>query len=301
VLDRVRVVLVRPRRGGNVGSVARAMKNMGLEDLVLVAPRTRCGRTAERMAVHAADVLARRRTVATLADAVADCRLVVGTVGRPTTPPDEPATPREVATQVVAAGRRGRVAIVFGPEDHGLSNAELGLCQRAVRIPTSPGYPSLNLAQAVAVCAYEILLASTAEDPAAAGAVAGAGAPPATASEREEMLAHLARALGAIGFLPAQNPEHILRDVRSLFARAGTTARDVRVWRGVARQVLWAAARAGLGAACEVADVGPPSPPPARARPRSRGGVSPADAGAKAVARSGPGSRAPRPARPRSR
>ncbi|MFM7141890.1 MAG: RNA methyltransferase [Alphaproteobacteria bacterium] len=300
MLDRLRVVLVRPRRGGNVGSVARAMKNMGLGDLVVVAPRTKVGRVGARMAVHAVDVLDRRRTVATLADAVADCRLVVGTVGRPTTPPDVPVAPREIAREMVGAAGRGRVAIVFGPEDHGLSNAELGLCQRSIRIPTAPGYPSLNLAQAVAVCTYEILLAHL--DGAGPAAATGASAQPATASEREEMLLHLSRALGAIGFLSGQNPDHILRDVRSLFARAGTTSRDVRVWRGVARQVLWVASRAGLDAngrpAGSAAAPGRPRTEAARlAAPR----VSPRSGAGRGGARSAPGSRSPRPSRPRSR
>lgn len=301
-------MLVRPRRGGNVGSVARVMKNMGLGDLVVVAPRTRVGRVGERMAVHARDVLDRRRTVATLAAAVADCRLVVGTVGRPTTPPDSPVDPRAIGPEIVAAARRGCVAIVFGPEDHGLSNAELGLCQRSIRIPTAPGYASLNLAQAVAVCTYELVVAQGGE--ATPGESAATAAIPAPAGAREEMLAHLATALGAIGFLSAQNPAHILRDVRSLFARAGTTARDVAVWRGIARQVLWVASRAGLDAAGESA-AGPrpatgASPSTKHAGPggdarRARGAVTPSRAEARAAARSAPGSRAPRPARPRSR
>ena len=323
MLDRVRVVLVRPRRGGNVGSVARVMKNMGLADMVVVAPRTKVGRVGERMAVHARDVLARRRTVATLAEAVSDCRLVVGTVGRPTTPPDAPVDPREIGPELIAAARRARVALVFGPEDHGLSNAELGLCQRSIRIPTAPGYASLNLAQAVAVCAYELLVASAgdagSDESAGAAAAPAPAAAPATAGAREEMLAHLARALDAIGFLPVQNPAHILRDVRSLFARAGTTDRDVAVWRGIARQVLWAAARAGLVAndARGRREVVPGAPKP-RARPgeasvegrsreraarqaRAKARVSSPGAEPRADARSGRGSRSPRRARPRSR
>jgi tRNA/rRNA methyltransferase len=247
------------------------MKNMGLRDLVLVAPRTRIGAVGERMAAHARDVLAARRVVPDLRAALRDCRLVVGTVGREVDPRGRIASPRSLAPEVLAAARGARVALVFGPEDHGLSNRELDLCQRWLRIPTGDDYASLNLAQAVLVCAYELLLAAA--EPSGPANEQGAVGSPATrvssagvatirrarreavqsgasSAEREAMLEHLARALGEVGFLSAQNPEHILRDVRSLFARAGLTRRDAQIWRGIARQVLWAAGRArGHGAA----------------------------------------------------
>lgn len=251
MLDNVRIVLVRPRRGGNVGSAARVMKNFGLGELTLVAPRTRVGVVGERMAAHARDVLARRATVPSLGDAIADCALVVGTAGRDFAHL-RAVPPREAAAEIVAASARGRVALVFGPEDHGMSNADLGLCQRLVRIPTGDAYPSLNLAQAVAVLGYELRLA--AEDAGAAapssgprrrpgrGAAARAGDDAAASSgEREALLEHLTQALDAIGFLSRQNPEHIVADLRGLFARAGLTRRDVKIWRGIARQMLWAA------------------------------------------------------------
>ena len=251
MLGNVRIVLVRPRRGGNVGSAARVMKNFGLGELVLVAPRTRVGVVGARMAAHADDVLERRATAPDLATAVADCTLVVGTAGRDFAHL-RAAPPREVAAEIVAASVRWRVALVFGPEDHGMSNADLGRCQRLVRIPTGDAYASLNLAQAVAVCAYELRLA--AED---AGVTSSAAAPrrragrkaaeragddaPASSAEREALLEHLSRALDAIGFLSRQNPQHIVADLRGLFARAGLTRRDVGIWRGIARQMLWAA------------------------------------------------------------
>lgn len=255
MLERVRIVLVRPRRSGNVGAAARVLKNMGLGELVLVAPRARLGAVAARMAVHAQDVLERRRVVPDLAAAVADCVLVAGTAGR-----DHRALPslhpRAAARELVAACERGPVALVFGPEDHGLSNADLGQCQRLLRIPTDDRYASLNLAQAVAVCGYELRCAALEADAKRAGGVRprrarATGGPgrdderaPATSGEREALLEHLAEALAAIGFLSRQNPEHILADVRSLFARAGLTRRDVKIWRGIARQVLWAAGSA---------------------------------------------------------
>jgi len=263
VLDRVRIVLVRPRRGGNVGAAARVMKNFGLADLVLVAPRTRVGAVGAHMAVHASDVLDARRTVPDVAAAVADCVLVVGTAGRAFAHL-EPIEPRAAAHEVVAATRRGPVALVFGPEDHGLSNVELGRCQRLVRIPTAGAYGSLNLAQAVAVCAYELCVARAGADAAdspPASPRAGGPAPraassgdaasatdageraPATSDQREALLAHFEEALAAVGFLSRENPAHILADLRGLFARAGLTRRDVKIWRGIARQMTWAARR----------------------------------------------------------
>lgn len=243
MLDRIRVVLVRPRRGGNVGSVARAMKNMGLGDLVVVAPRTTVGRVGERMAAHAKDLLARRRTVATLEEAVRDADLVVAVSGR-ASDGARVRTPRAITTEVLAATATGRVALVFGPEDHGLANADLDLCQRQVCIPTADAYPSLNLAQAVLVVAYELLLAA---DPARAPRVTTGRdrrradeSQPARSAEREALIDHLAESLRAVGFLKPENPQ-VLRDVRSLFARSGLTQRDVKVWRGIARQILWAA------------------------------------------------------------
>ena len=238
MLGRIRVVLVRPRRGGNVGSVARAMKNMGLGDLVVVAPRTKVGRVGDRMAAHARDVLARRRTVSTLAQAVEDAELVVALSGRVSDA--RVLTPRAVAPEILAAAEKGRVALVFGPEDHGLANADLDLCQRQVRIPTADAYGSLNLAQAVLVMTYELLVAA---DPVRAPRpVTGRdrrraeAARPARSDEREAIIEHLAATLRAVGFLKPENPQ-VLRDVRSLFARAGLTQRDVQVWRGIARQV----------------------------------------------------------------
>jgi len=224
------------------------MKNMGLSDLMLVAPRTPVGVAAEHMAAHAGDVLRSRRTVPDLASALADTTLAIGTLGRETTPRQRLETPRALAPEILAQAERGRVALVFGPEDHGLSNAELDRCQRVVCIPTSEEYTSLNLAQAVLLVGYELhLVEREGRETAATGrgtrrrAGREAETQPATGAEREGLIDHLETALGAIGFLSRQNPAHIMRDVRALFGRAGLTRRDVKVWRGIARQVSWAA------------------------------------------------------------
>ena len=157
MFEQIRVILVRPRRGGNVGQVARAMKNMGFSDLWVVAPRTPVGKVGTRMAAHAGDVLAARRTVGSLAEAVGDCVLTIGTVGRETARHEKPLDPEGFVAQALEAAAGGPVALVFGPEDHGLSNAELDQCQKFVTLPTSSAYASLNLAQAVLLCCYELL------------------------------------------------------------------------------------------------------------------------------------------------
>ena len=247
MFEQIRVILVRPRRGGNVGQVARAMKNMGLSDLWVVAPRTPVGKVGERMAAHAADVLAARRTVDSLAEAVGDCVLTIGTVGRETARHEEPLGPEDFVAQTFAAATQGPVALVFGPEDHGLSNAELDQCQKFVTLPTSPGYASLNLAQAVLLCCYELLRGAPPErqrPDTRRAEIRNADGQPASGQEREDLFAHFSEALTDIGFLDRVNPTHMVRALRGFFGRAGLTVREVRIWRGISRQILWAANRA---------------------------------------------------------
>jgi tRNA/rRNA methyltransferase len=230
-LDRVRIVLVRPKSSGNVGSVARAMKNFGFSDLALVAPRRYRRSAAEAMAVHAADVLSRSRRHASLSAAVADCAWVVGTTCRPGAYRRRSLAPESAAREIVSTARSNRVAIVFGPEDHGLANADLKLCHEIVTIPTHSAYPSLNLAQAALLCMYETFRL---RHPVAAPTQSLA-----TSDRLERMYGHLGRALLRIGFLHGANPEHIMFSVRRVFGRARLDDREVAIWLGVARQIEW--------------------------------------------------------------
>lgn len=234
-LDHVRIVLVRPRGAANVGAAARAMKNSGLGDLVLVAPRTGPASLARVMAVHAADVLERSRTVDTLAEAVSDCALVVGTTARTGFYRTGARDPRSLVPEIVARARDGRAALVFGPEDHGLSGEELEVCHRLIRIPTSPAYSSLNLAQAVMLCAHELFLAAGAcrDEPPAPDFEA------ASSARVEQVHERLRSALLRIGFLPEDNPDHIMRALRRLLGRAGLEEREARILLGLARQIEW--------------------------------------------------------------
>jgi tRNA/rRNA methyltransferase len=142
---------------------------------------------------------------------------------------------RDIAPGLIAAGVSNRIAMVFGPEDFGLSNSEIAQCQRLITIPTAPEYPSLNLAQAVMVVAYELMLAAGAER----ATIASEEYAPAAAVE--EMHRRMADALIAIGFLPEDNPDHLMLTLRSMFGRSGVRPRELDILNGIARQVRWVA------------------------------------------------------------
>jgi TrmH family RNA methyltransferase len=232
-MEPVRFILVRPGTGGNVGAAARALKNMGLGELWLVDARPFDAAEAERFAHGAADVLGRARRTATLDAALADCRWVVGTTRRAGRRRGDLCAPRAWAEAVHAHPERAPVAVVFGPEEDGLSAPELARCQALVRIPSHPAQPSLNLAQAVLVLAYEWYVAAG-----AAPAVAARGE--AAAAELEGLYAHLESALRRVGFARPETAPAKLLAFRRLFGRTRLTPAEVRLLRGLCRQILWA-------------------------------------------------------------
>lgn len=232
MLENIRIVLVDPRGSGNIGSVARAMKNMGLDDLAIVGKGRIKSFWARAMAVHAEHVLKEARCFPTLREAVASCNLVVGTTCRGGLYRSHSRSPREVASEIVAAARSGKVALVFGPEDHGLSNRDLQHCQWLITIPAHPGYPSLNVAQAVMVCLYETFLAALEKFPTETIARA-------TEESVARLFDRMRSSLLKIGFLDPQNPEHILLALRRVLGRAGLEEKDVRILTGLFRQIEW--------------------------------------------------------------
>ena len=235
-LGRVDVVLVRPSRAANVAAACRALKNMGLRSLAIVEPPAGLDQPEARALAYGAwDVLDAAVPRATLREAVAGAVTVAGTSGRAH---PQAWTPRRLAREAEARAGNGRLALVFGPEASGLTDEELAQCHVRVHIPTDPAHPSLNLAQAVLVVAYELRLAALGEDATGPGPAAVERA---TAGEVESALDDLRGALLGIGYLSPDNPDKILAEWRALFARSGLSPREVSLLRGLARQVLWAA------------------------------------------------------------
>ncbi|MFC3717333.1 RNA methyltransferase [Luteimonas soli] len=237
-VGRIRVVLVGTQHPGNIGSAARALKTMGLDRLVLVAPQRFPHADAIAMAAGADDVLESALRVQTLAEAVADCRLVLGCTARSRRVPLEELSPRAAAARTRAAALAGtEVALVFGRERTGLENDELQLCHAAVHIPANPGYSSLNLAAAVQVLAYELRVALLDED-ATAPAPGGHGQAgqvdlPASHAQMEGLFSQLAQALDDIDFHKGRAPDSAMRKLRRLFLRSGLDEREVRLLRGI--------------------------------------------------------------------
>jgi tRNA/rRNA methyltransferase len=236
-LEQCRVVLVRPRVAGNLGATARVMRNMGLSGLVLVAPEADPADLRERrLSTHGESVLRQARRVGELGEAVADCLLVVGTSARVGGPVRRQSvgTPEEILSRVAELLDAGPAALVFGPERTGLANAEVARCHYLVTIPADPGYPSLNLAQAVAVCLYELRRAwLRRQEP------ARPPEPPAPFADQERMFGQLRQALEAIHFLYGPKADALMHAVRHLIGRAEPTAMEVEVLLGLARQIRW--------------------------------------------------------------
>ena len=229
-------VLDQPQDLVNIAHVVRGMKNFGFKDLRLVAPREYDAYRVEGIAHQTGDVLARVHTFATLGDAIADCMHVVGCTARGRTAKRNLQRPREAAAEVTALAEDGRVALLFGREDKGLSNEALDRCHRVVTIPSESSYPSLNLAHAAIIMLYELALARGAEtrpfkEPRRASE-------PAPAEELERLFADVERALAAIDFFKTRNAEGIMRTMRELAHRTPLDLREVKLLRAMAIEVV---------------------------------------------------------------
>ena len=228
------IVLVEPQSPGNVGMVCRAMKNMGLSELSLVNPCPNNHPEASKFAVSAKDLLERAVIFPTLAEALADCPYSVATTRRHGKYRQEIFSPTEIAAKVRTSAGDGRTAFVFGREDSGLTTDEVAMCRWQATIPTADEYGSLNLAQAVLIFCYELLTA-------AGGSVPRPERSPAPVGDLETLYDHMERSLLRIGFLNPQNPDHLMRTFRRIFARAELDDREVAVLRGLMSQIDWAA------------------------------------------------------------
>ena len=233
MLSTLRLVMVRPRGSGNIGSVARAMKNLGAKELAIVGKARTRSFWARAMAAHGRDVLAETKCYESIRAAIADCTLVVGTTCRSGLYRSHSQTPREVGLEIVGAAQKGKVALLFGPEDHGLSNKDLEHCQLLVTIPTHPEYQSLNVAQAAVICLYELYIAALKPSS------VDEGIQRAEAEPIERLFDIMRDSLLKIGFLDSENPEHMLLAFRRIFGRAGLEDKDVRILTGMFRQIEW--------------------------------------------------------------
>lgn len=239
-LSKIRIVLVEPAGARNVGSIARVMKNMGLHRLVLVKPQCDpLGEEARQMAVHAADVLESAQVVSSLLEAIQGCHRTIATTDRAR----HRATPLESARLTLpwlleTGSSEETNALIFGPEDRGLSNDELDLAQRWVGIPTSPVYSSMNLAQAVAVCCYELRQAVLPAEPIPP---LQENETPASVAALEGYYQHLEQVLLQIGYLHPHTVTSRMQKFRHFYNRAMPSEQELAMLRGILRQIEWAA------------------------------------------------------------
>lgn len=242
----IRIILVNPAGDRNIGSVARVMKNMGLGHLVLVAPR--CdpfSEDARHMAVRGVDVLERAIIVPDLPQALSGCQRAIATLGRDRSTLDvalEP--PRQALAWLLGAGLPDdpSTALIFGPEDRGLNNLELNYAQRFVRIPADEVYPSLNLAQAVAICCYELYGAILNQDAPTAEPLTPLPEKDDLASldTLEQYFQDLTELLLTVGFLHPHTADSRMKKVRQLLKRAYPSEAEVSMLRGMVSQMNWA-------------------------------------------------------------
>ncbi|MEE9913837.1 MAG: RNA methyltransferase [Deltaproteobacteria bacterium] len=228
----ISVVLCKPKYAGNVGSVARAAKNMGINRIVVVGATDLDREAMEQRSTHlAADVLDAIQYTESLEEALGGFNYIVGTTARLGKARGPFVSPRAAAQHIAYLSQKNKIALLFGPEDTGLANDQLRLCHSVVTIPTSREFTSLNLSQAVMILCYEIFIASS--------GVAEATPKLAFSSETEGMYRQIKDLLHKIGFLNPENPEYWMLDLRRFFSRAGLLSREVKIIRGICRQIEW--------------------------------------------------------------
>ncbi|WP_207061439.1 tRNA (cytosine(32)/uridine(32)-2'-O)-methyltransferase TrmJ [Motiliproteus sp. SC1-56] len=236
MFERVRIVLVNTSHPGNIGGVARAMKNMGFSRLVLVDPKAFPDEKATARASGATEILERAQVVPTLDEALEGCNYVVGASARGRHIPWPVLDPRELASEWLSGREQLEVALVFGREDRGLTNEELHRCHKHVHIPADPEFSSLNLAAAVQVLCYELRMAVLGQEK---------GAAPdnrwgtewdielASAEELQRLFEHLERTLVAIDFLDPDNPRQLMTRLRRLYLRSHPDRVETNILRGI--------------------------------------------------------------------
>jgi tRNA/rRNA methyltransferase len=228
-LDSISIILVRPRFHENIGSAARAMKNMGLNRLVVVNGCSPLHADAYKLASGAQDILERAEEFFTLKEAISEMGCVVGTTSRRGRERRPDLAPEALASKLISLSMKNSIGLVFGSEKEGLTNGELSLCHLYVRIPSTESFSSLNLAQAVLLICYELFKASI-ENPEKPVQLA-------RAEQIERMFEHMEKTLLRIGFLDLDHPKRIMRVLRRLLGRSQMDGREVQILHGIWSQM----------------------------------------------------------------
>ncbi len=229
------IILLGTKYPGNIGSAARAMFNMGLSRLILAAPKCVINEESYRLAKSGKSILDAAKTCRSLNSALRGIRFLVGTTGKTGGYRSQTHSPRALVPQLLDHAEHQKVGILFGPEDTGLVDQDLGLCQRLMRIPTERHASSINLAQSVMIVCYELFLGTLDREPGHVPKLA-------TIDQVEAMYIQLEKALLEIGFLHSENSKHMMMRMRRMLGKAGLERSDVGILRGIARQINWYAA-----------------------------------------------------------
>jgi len=230
-LDSISIILVRPRYHENIGSVARAMKNMALKRLIVVEGSSPLHRDAYKLASGAEDILERAEEFPTLREAISEMACVVGMTCRGGKERSPLLTPKDLVQDLIPISMKNSIGLVFGSEREGLTNEELSLCNLYVRIPSTDSFPSLNLAHAVMILCYELFQSSR--------TIQKETGPLASSDLLERMFDHMERTLVDIGFLDASHPKKIMWVLRRLFGRSQMEEREVQILQGIWSKVDW--------------------------------------------------------------
>ncbi len=233
MLSHIKIVLVETSHPGNIGAVARAMKNMSMSNLCLVSPKIFPSAEATSRATGADDILAKAIVYNSLHDAISDCQLVIGASARCRTISWPEMTPRETAEKIVASDTKLKTAIIFGRENSGLKNHELDLCQYLLRIPCNEDYSSLNIAAAVQVVCYELFIGAGQYSELIIGDKGKAIK--ATNEQMDLFYEHLYQTLTDIGFIHPDKSKSIMRRLRRIFNRADLDVKEIDILRGILR------------------------------------------------------------------
>lgn len=233
MLKNVKVVLVGTSHSGNIGSAARAMKVMGLSNMVLVAPQCEVDGQTIALAAGASEIAVNASIVSSLSEAVKDCSLVVGSSARIRTLEWPQMTPKECGNELIHEAQRQSVALVFGRERTGLTNEELQACHYHVAIPANPEYSSLNLAMAVQTLCYEVRMAYLEDQKSERTIDLDAEYQYPRHDELERFYQHLAKVLVKTEFIEQDAPNQVIKKIRRLLTRARPEKQEINILRGI--------------------------------------------------------------------